>query len=604
MKTLHPTVEKVTRSIIQRSQQDRTRYLQQVEEQKHYRWPTLGATNLAHGFASSSEKERIILRSHQQSQNFAIVTAYNDMLSAHQPYHDYPQQIKNALNEEGALAQVAGGVPAMCDGITQGYEGMELSLFSRDVIAQATAVALSHQLFDGVILLGTCDKIVPGLLMGALQFGHLPVVFIPSGPMTSGQSNEEKALARQRHAEGKLSQAELLVSEQKAYHSPGTCTFYGTANTNQLLLEVMGFQLPGSTFLNPTDSLRPELNKLGAKQILKISAHGSNYTPIAEQINEKTLVNAIVALLTSGGSTNLTIHLIAIARCAGIIINWQDFSELSEIVPLLVKVYPNGEADINQFQSAGSTGFIIKQLLDEGLLHADVKTLLGDGLQRMLVQPVMDDVGKIKWQELPIESKNSGVIASINKPFSTQGGIKLLQGNLGRAIVKVSAVAPEHRAIKAPAIVFNSQNELLNNFKEGKLNQDFVAVLRFQGPKANGMPELHKLTPALTSLQKNGFKVALLTDGRMSGASGKVLAAIHVSPEALDLGTLAKIQTGDLIELDANQGTMTLHVEEEKLNQRQAADLSQQPLFHCGQQLFATNRRCVSSAETGALSLF
>lgn len=604
MKKINPVVKSVTAAIVQRSHASRTHYLQQVEAQKKYRWQELGATNLAHGFASTTEKERIIMRSHQKQQNLAIVTAYNDMLSAHQPYHNYPQQIKNALNEEGALAQVAGGVPAMCDGITQGYEGMELSLFSRDVIAQATAVALSHQLFDGVILLGTCDKIVPGLLMGALQFGHLPALFIPSGPMTSGQSNEEKALARQRHAEGKLSQTELLASEQKAYHSPGTCTFYGTANTNQLLLEVMGFQLPGSTFLNPTDPLRPQLNKLAAKQILQLTCHGSHYTPIAEQFNERSLVNAMVALLASGGSTNLTIHLIAIARCAGIIINWQDFSDLSEVVPLLVKVYPNGDADINQFQSAGSTGFIMQQLLEEGLLHANVKTLLGDGLERMLVQPVIDDVGHVKWQELPMESKSNGVIASIRQPFSTQGGLKLLQGNLGRAIVKVSAVAPEQRAIKAPAVVFNTQDDVLKAFKEGKLHQDFVAVLRFQGPRANGMPELHKLTPALSSLQKNGFKVALLTDGRMSGASGKVLAAIHVSPEALDNDTLARIETGDLIELDANHGLMTLHVANDTLKQRQPAVFSPEKLFHSGQRLFASNRHCVSSAETGALSLF
>ena len=604
MTTLHPVVEKVTASITQRSQSLRARYLQQIDRQKKLHWDQLGATNLAHGFASTTEHERIILRSGAKKQNIAIVTAYNDMLSAHQPYHDYPQQIKNALNEEGALAQVAGGVPAMCDGITQGYEGMELSLFSRDIIAQATAIALSHQLFDGVILLGTCDKIVPGLLMGALQFGHLPALFIPSGPMTTGQGNEEKALTRQLFAEGKISQDALLASEQKAYHSPGTCTFYGTANTNQLLLEVMGFQLPGSTFLNPTDSLRPELNKLAAKQILRLSRQSSYYTPIGEQINERSLVNAMVALLASGGSTNLTIHLIAIARCAGIEINWQDFTDLSDIVPLLTKVYPNGEADINQFQAAGGVGSILQKLVKAGLLHQQVKTLLGDGIEHMLQYPIKNNAGTIDWLDLPQDSDSNDIIASIEAPFSPHGGLKLLKGNIGRAIVKVSAMTAEHHVIKAPAIVFNTQDDVLSAFKNGKLNQDFVAVLRFQGPKANGMPELHKLTPALTSLQKKGFKVALVTDGRMSGASGKILAAIHVTPEAFDQGLLAKIETGDIIELDADKGLMQLHQSNETLHQRRFAQFTPAETFNCGQTLFSSARACVSSAEKGALSLF
>lgn len=604
MTTLHPVVEKVTASITQRSQSLRARYLLQINRQKKLHWDQLGATNLAHGFASTTEHERIILRTRAKKQNIAIVSAYNDMLSAHQPYHDYPQQIKHALNEEGALAQVAGGVPAMCDGITQGYEGMELSLFSRDTIAQATAIALSHQLFDGMILLGTCDKIVPGLLMGALQFGHLPALFIPSGPMTTGQSNEEKALNRQLFAEGNISQDTLLASEQKAYHSPGTCTFYGTANTNQLLLEVMGFQLPGSTFLNPTDSLRPELNKLAAKQILRLSRHSAYYTPIGEQINERSLVNAMVALLASGGSTNLTIHLIAIARCAGIEINWQDFADLSDIVPLLTKIYPNGEADINQFQAAGGVGSILQKLLKAGLLHKQVKTLLGDGIEHMLQYPIKNNAGTIDWLDLPQDPDSNNIIASIEAPFSPHGGLKLLKGNIGRAIVKVSAVAKEHLVIKAPAIVFNTQDDVLHAFRNGKLNQDFVAVLRFQGPKANGMPELHKLTPALTSLQKKGFKVALVTDGRMSGASGKILAAIHVTPEALDQGLLAKIESGDIIELDADKGLMQLHQSNATLHQRRFAQFTPAETFNCGQTLFSTARACVSSAEKGALSLF
>jgi phosphogluconate dehydratase len=581
MTTLHPVVEKVSEAIKSRSRESREQYLKQVKHQQTLRWGELGPTNLAHAFASATKDERLILKTSEAGQNIAIVTAYNDMVSAHQPYQNYPDQIKKALNEEGAVAQVAGGVPAMCDGITQGYEGMELSLFSRDVIAQSTAVALSHQLFDGVILLGTCDKIVPGLLMGALQFGHLPVIFIPSGPMETGQANE-----------------------QKAYHSPGTCTFYGTANTNQLLLEVMGFQLPGSTFLNPSSELRPALNKMAAKQILRLTRQSDRYTPISQQINENSLVNAMVALLATGGSTNLTIHLIAIARCAGFEINWQDFSELSQVVPLLTKVYPNGEADINQFEAAGGVGQIIKQLLDGKLLHNNVNTLVGHGLDKMLQHPVKNNHGELDWQNTSSSPASNSIISSIDKPFSADGGLKLLTGNLGRGIVKVSAVAPEHRVINAPAIVFHDQNDVLTAFKAGELNRDFVAVVRFQGPRANGMPELHKLTPSLTSLQKKGFKVALLTDGRMSGASGKILAAIHVCPEAKDKGLIAKIETGDNIEIDANKGIMQVHHAQSLLEKRPTAEFSEKNQFSTGQQLFTNARNNTSSAETGALSLF
>ena len=604
MNSINSVVDQVTQSIVKRSRLSRRHYLEQLALQKKSNRGQLGPTNLAHGFASSNEDERLILKNKSGVQNIAIVSAYNDMVSAHQPYAHYPRQIKSALKEQGAIAQVAGGVPAMCDGITQGYEGMELSLFSRDVIAQATAVSLSHQMYDGVILLGTCDKIMPGLLMGALQFGHLPALFIPSGPMTSGQSNEQKALIRQRFAEGKINSAQLLESEQRAYHSPGTCTFYGTANTNQLLLEVMGLQLPGSTFLNPDTPLREKLNHTAARQILRLTQCSDNHTPLGLQINEKNLVNAIVALLATGGSTNLTIHLIAIARCAGIEINWQDFSELSTCVPLLTKIYPNGEADINQFEAAGGVGIIIQSLLNANLLHRDTQTLLGAGIETLLKRPTLDAKHQLDWKNLPESTLNDQIIASTDSAFSENGGLKLVSGNLGRAIIKVSAVKPEHRKIKAQALVFNNQNEVLRAFKAGELERDFIAVVRFQGPRANGMPELHKLTPSLSSLQSRGFSVALITDGRMSGASGTILAAIHISPEASDGGMLSKVQNGDLIEIDALSGTLELQVKPEILLKRESQTFNAPLFYNAGQTLFNNARRNVSSAETGALSLF
>lgn len=604
MNSINSIVDQVTQSIVKRSRLSRRHYLEQLALQKNSNRGQLGPTNLAHGFASSDEDERLILKNKSATQNIAIVSAYNDMVSAHQPYAHYPRQIKSALKEQGAIAQVAGGVPAMCDGITQGYEGMELSLFSRDVIAQATAVSLSHQMYDGVILLGTCDKIMPGLLMGALQFGHLPALFIPSGPMTSGQSNEQKALVRQHFAEGKINSAQLLESEQRAYHSPGTCTFYGTANTNQLLLEVMGLQLPGSTFLNPDTPLREKLNHTAARQILRLTQCSDNYTPLGLQINEKNLVNAIVALLATGGSTNLTIHLVAIARCAGIEINWQDFSNLSACVPLLTKIYPNGEADINQFEAAGGVGIIIQSLLNANLLHRDTQTLLGPGIETLLKRPTLDAKHQLDWKNLPESTLNNQVIASIDTAFSENGGLKLVSGNLGRAIIKVSAVKPEHHKIKAQALVFNNQNEVLRAFKAGELERDFIAVVRFQGPRANGMPELHKLTPALSSLQSRGFSVALITDGRMSGASGKILAAIHISPEASDGGMLSKVQDGDIIEIDALSGTLALQVKPEILLERESQTFNPPLFYNAGQTLFNNARRNVSSAETGALSLF
>ena len=604
MNSINKVVDQVTQCIIERSKQSRSHYLHQLVMQKNSTRGQLGPTNIAHGFASSNKSEKLILKNKSNAQNIAIVTAYNDMVSAHQPYAHYPQQIKAALNEQGAIAQVAGGVPAMCDGITQGYEGMELSLFSRDIIAQASAIALSHQMYDGVILLGTCDKIMPGLLMGALQFGHLPALFIPSGPMTTGQSNEQKSSIRQDYAEGKINSTQLLESEQRSYHSPGTCTFYGTANTNQLLLEVMGLQLPGSTFLNPNTPLRERLNHTAATQILRLTQCSDNYTPLGLQINEKNLVNAIVALLATGGSTNLTIHLIAIARCAGIEINWQDFDKLSNCVPLLTKIYPNGEADVNQFEAAGGVGIIIQSLLKAGLLHPDTQTLLGQGIDTLLKRPKLDSNNRLDWEKLPESTLNDQVIASPATAFSRNGGLKVVSGNLGRAIIKVSAVKPEHQKIKAKALVFNCQNEVLQAFKAGKLERDFIAVVRFQGPKANGMPELHKLTPALSSLQSRGFSVALITDGRMSGASGKILAAIHISPEASNNGLLSKVQDDDLIEINALDGRLELLVKPAVLLARKSAILDPPLTFNAGQMLFNNARRNVSSAETGALSIF
>jgi len=500
----------------------------------------------------------------------------------------------------GSVAQVAGGVPAMCDGVTQGQPGMELSLLSREVIAMSTAVGLSHNMFDGALLLGICDKIVPGLLIGALSFGHLPMLFVPAGPMKSGIPNKEKARIRQQFAQGKIDRAALLEAESQSYHSAGTCTFYGTANSNQLMLEVMGLQLPGSSFVNPDDPLREVLNKTAAKQVCRLTEMGTQYTPIGEVVNEKSIVNGIVALLATGGSTNLTMHIVAAARAAGVIVNWDDFSELSDAVPLLARVYPNGHADINHFHAAGGMAFLVKELLDAGLLHEDVNTVAGYGLRRYTQEPRLID-GEIKWVDGQGESLDTEVLTKAETPFQANGGLKLLKGNLGRAVIKVSAVQESHRFVEAPAVVIDDQNKLEAIFQAGDLEKDCVVVVKGQGPKAIGMPELHKLTPILGTLQDRGFKVALLTDGRMSGASGKVPAAIHLTPEALDGGLIAKVQNGDLIRVDALTGELTLLVADEEIAAREAEKVDlRSTSYGMGRELFGALRSNLSSPETGA----
>ncbi len=597
---LNPVIRAVTERIIDRSRHTRGRYLQRTAAaygQKVER-SQLGCTNLAHAFAAMPDQAKARLKETSRP-NLAIVSSYNDMLSAHQPLAAFPAIIKQAALDAGATAQFAGGVPAMCDGVTQGQTGMELSLFSRDVIAMATAIALSHQMFDAALYLGVCDKIVPGLLIGALSFGHIPAIFVPAGPMTSGISNDEKAKTRQLFAQGKIGRAELLESECQSYHGPGTCTFYGTANSNQMLMEVMGLHLPGSAFVTPNTPLRDALTRAAAQQAVQITAQSPSFTPVAEVICEKSLVNGIVGLLATGGSTNHTLHLVAIAQAAGIAINWDDFSDLSAVVPSLVRVYPNGHADVNHFHAAGGIGLVIAQLIDAGLLHEDVKTVSGPGLRRYTQDPYLDG-DNLKWRPVVAQSLDLNVIRPTGDPFSPDGGLKLLSGNLGRAVIKVSAVKPEHRVVEAPALVFHDQNELLAAYKRGELARDFVAVVRFQGPAANGMPELHKLTPALSVLQEQGHKVALVTDGRMSGASGKVPAAIHVSPEALAGGPLARVQNGDILRIDANTGELSLLGSPGWMQRPLAqADLSaHQSGF--GRELFASARNRAGAAECGA----
>lgn len=587
----------VTERIIERSKASRSEYLENMTNQFNngVMRSTLSCGNLAHAFAgcNSSDKEKL---SGDSTPNIGIVTAYNDMLSAHKTYENYPEKIRTFANQFKATAQVAGSVPAMCDGVTQGQPGMELSLFSRDVIALSTVISLSHNMFDGVMCLGICDKIVPGLLIGALKFGHLPTVFVPGGPMESGISNEEKAKIRQDFAEGKIGREELLKGESDSYHSPGTCTFYGTANSNQMLLEIMGIQLPGSSFVNPNTELRHLLNEEITRIIVESSKNKQFERSLASIISEKTIVNAIIGLLATGGSTNHTIHLIAIAKAAGILIDWEDFSDLSAIIPLIVRVYPNGAADVNHFHAAGGMSFVIRTLLEKGLLHEDVNTILGFGLSRFTQEPKIKD-GKLYWGEGAQHSLNDSILRSTENPFQEDGGIRLLKGNIGRAIIKVSAVAPENRIVVAPAIVFNEQEDLIQAFKNGELDKDFIAVLPFQGPKQNGMPELHQLTPALTILQKRGFKVGLITDGRMSGASGKIPAAIHVVPEARDGGALAKIITGDMVKLDAEKGTFECLSD---LDNRTPAVKSNEKTVGLGRELFETMRLNVSSSEEGA----
>jgi len=596
---LNTTLVAVTQRIEQRSTLTRAAYLAHLA-QAHKPGPYregLGCANAAHAYAAMPASDKLVLRQERQP-HLGIVSAYNDMLSAHQPYEHYPETIRRTARAAGATAQVAAGVPAMCDGVTQGEDGMGLSLFSRDVIAMATAVGLSHNVFDAVLLLGICDKIVPGLFMGALQFGHLPAVFLPAGPMTSGLSNDDKSKVRQQYAQGLVDRATLLEAEQAAYHSAGTCTFYGTANSNQMLMEVLGLQLPGSSFVNPDTPLRQALNQAAVQRAIGLSQQGVG---MGHQIDAKVVVNGIVGLLATGGSTNHTLHLVAMARSAGIQINWDDFSELSVVVPLLARVYPNGSADVNHFHAAGGMGFLIAQLLQAGLLHADVHTIMGAGLQHFTQEPWLDN-GQLAWRPVPTQSADDAVLRPFTNPFSTDGGLRLLRGNLGRAVVKVSAVKPEHRVVRAPAVVVDSQQALQQLFTDGLLEKDFVAVVRHQGPQANGMPELHKLTPMLGVLQDRGFKVALVTDGRMSGASGKVPAAIHVSPEAMNGGAIGLVQNGDMVSLNCETQELAVEVSAAELLARpQPARPAQ--AWGSGQGLFGLFRQNAALAEEGASPL-
>lgn len=602
---MNPTVLKVTNTIIARSKTLRAQYLQDME-QAQAKGPhrgKLSCGNLAHGFAAcnSGDKQKLTL---MNEANIGIISSYNDMLSAHQPYEIYPDKIRKAVYEMGSIAQFAGGVPAMCDGVTQGQDGMELSLFSRDNIAQGAAIALSHNMFDSAVYLGICDKIVPGLLMAALRFGHLPSLFIPAGPMSSGITNAQKAAVRQKFAIGEATRDELLEAESASYHSAGTCTFYGTANSNQLLVELMGLQLPGSSFVNPNDPLRDALTTYAAQLATKITALGSDYRPMYKIVDEKSIVNSIVGLLATGGSTNHTMHIVAYARAAGIIVTWDDFAELSKVVPLLTRIYPNGPADINHFHAAGGMAFLVKQLIAGGLVHEDVNTIMGQGLEHYTKEPFLDN-DKLVWRDGTPNSLDEDVVRPITTPFSQEGGLSLLTGNLGRAVIKVSAVKEENRVIEAPAAVFHSQHDLADAIISGELKRDCVAVVRFQGPQAIGMPELHKLTPYLGNLQDQGYKVALVTDGRMSGASGKVPAAIHLTPEAVCGGAIGRIQDGDIVRLDANTGELSLLIDSQNLAHREQAkhDLS---VSHqgMGRELFVSQRAMVTGAEEGATSLF
>jgi phosphogluconate dehydratase len=596
---MNSTIQRVTERIQQRSKASRNGYLARIRSATDS-GPSRGSvscSNLAHAMAAGSNIEKKAL-SGNTVPNIGIVSAYNEMLSAHQPFESYPAVIKDAVAKQGAIAQFAGGVPAMCDGVTQGQDGMDLSLFSRDVIALSTAVALSHNVFDAAILLGICDKIVPGLLIGALSFGHLPVTFAPAGPMVSGLSNKEKAQIREEYAAGRIGRDELLAAESAAYHAPGTCTFYGTANSNQMLMEFMGLQLPGGSFVNPGTELREALTRAAVNNILQRTALGDDHVPLGEIVDEKAIVNAIVGLLATGGSTNHTIHLVAIAKAAGIVIDWEDFSELSRAVPLLARVYPNGMADVNHFHAAGGLGFVIGQLLDAGLLHEDVQTILGPGLRKFCREPFLDK-GNLEWRAAPLQSLDAEIVRPVSEPFDAEGGLRLVAGNVGRAVVKVSAVAPEHRSIKAPARVFTSQAAFTRAFNDGELETDFVAVLPGQGPRANGMPELHKLTPYLGVLQNRGFKVALVTDGRMSGASGKVLAAIQVTPESSAGGLIGKIRDGDVVTIDSSGGDLQVEAPEIDSRPGLEADVVNRQVG-MGRELFAVFREHSQGAEQGA----
>jgi len=601
---LNPTIERVTARIAERSRRTRAHYLARIDAARGT-GPArlrLSCGNLAHGFAAAAA-DKPVLRA-ARGANIGIVTSYNDMLSAHQPFEHYPALIKMAARNRGCTAQVAGGVPAMCDGVTQGRIGMELSLWSRDVIALATAVSLSHEMFDAAVLLGICDKIVPGLVIGALSFGHLPVILVPGGPMPSGLPNAEKARVRQAYAEGKAGRDELLAAEAASYHTAGTCTFYGTANSNQMLMEVMGLHMPGTAFVNPNTPLRDALTVAAAERACDITALGDAYTPIGRTVDEKAIVNAMVGLAATGGSTNHAIHLVAIARAAGMTIDWNDLDEVSRATPLLARIYPNGSADVNQFHAAGGLGFAIHELIAAGLLHPDIRCVHGGDLRAQATQPWLDDLA-LRWREPPAQSADTSVLRGVAEPFDREGGLRLVTGNLGRAIVKASAVKPEHRRIAAPAKVFDSQDALLDAFKAGALSGDFVAVIRGQGPRANGMPELHKLTPTLSVLQDRGQRVALLTDGRMSGASGKVLAAIHVVPEAACGGAIARIRDGDRIVIDTDEGVLHLDLDAATFDARPPIALDLAPNREgVGRELFGLMRAQVGSAEEGGSALF
>ncbi|MFT7025844.1 MAG: phosphogluconate dehydratase [Paracoccaceae bacterium] len=598
---IHPVLEAVTARIIARSAPRRAAYLDRCRRAAEVEpgRPHLTCGNIAHAAAAAGPDQAAVAAG--RSMNIGIVTAYNDMLSAHQPFARFPDLIKQTARAHGATAQVAGGVPAMCDGVTQGRPGMELSLFSRDVIAMAAGIALSHDVFDAAIYLGVCDKIVPGLVIAAATFGHLPTAFLPAGPMPSGIGNDEKSMIRQRFAKGEIGREELLRAELAAYHGPGTCTFYGTANTNQMLMEFMGLHLPGASFVNPDTPLRDALTAAGTRRILEITRDGNSFTPVCDVLSERAFVNGIVGLNATGGSTNLLIHLIAMARAAGVELAWEDFSDLSAIVPLLAKVYPNGLADVNHFHAAGGVGYMISELLGAGLLHDDVQTLVGHGLNRYVAEPKLNEAGDVVWVDGARETHNAKIVRPVADPFQPTGGLQLLTGNLGSACTKISAVAPERRLIEAPARIFTDQDSVKAAFKAGELTGDLIVVVRFQGPRANGMPELHGLTPILSILQDRGQRIALVTDGRMSGASGKVPSAIHVSPEALDGGPIAKLRDGDVVRLDAVGGTLQALVNDAEWAARPpaTADMSANGVG-MGRELFAALRAAVGTAETGA----
>jgi len=596
---MNKTIIEITQRIIKRSETSRKDYLDLMHlvHKNNVNRADLACGNLAHAFAACADDEKVDL-SEEVKPNLAIITAYNDMLSAHKPYEDYPPKLKAAAKKHGGVAQVASGVPAMCDGVTQGQAGMELSLFSRDVIALSTAIGMSHQMFDGGLCLGICDKIVPGMMIGSLRFGNLPFVFVPGGPMESGITNDEKAQFRIDYADGKIGRAELLKAESASYHSAGTCTFYGTANSNQMLMEIMGVHLPGASFVTPGTELREKLNEYAVKRLLEITPQKGEYTALYEIISPETIVNALVGLVATGGSTNLTIHIIAIAKSAGIIVNWDDFNDVSEVVPSITKVYPNGTADINHFQASGGMGFLMKTLKDGGFLNENVKTNMGPGLDAYFKEPFIED-GEIQWRPVPDNSLDENILRPVSNPFEPTGGLKVLKGNLGRSVIKISAVKPENRYVKALAVVFEDQDDVIAAFKRKELNKDVVVVVKNQGAHSIGMPELHKLTPTLSLLQFAGHKVALVTDGRMSGASGKVPAAIHLSPEAAKGGMIAKLETGDLIELDSNNGTLNcLNIEE--VEKREIKNSLENPSFGVGRELFNQLKTLVSESEEGA----